>query len=129
MYYYQYTDLELQRLKELVAPFEAEGKEVHTLFNNLSMFEDAVRFAKYSVTGTFPKITSSTGLASIKEVVSKTRYHVSKSVLMRKLGWRLVEAEEGKQVRLDVFLEDLPSKTFKNADELLDEINPAKMKG
>lgn len=126
MYYYQYSDLELRRLRELASVYEAGGKEVYVLFNNLSMFEDAVRFMKYLSDGTFPRITASTSLASIEEVVAKTRYPVSKSVLIRKLGWRLVDAEEGKQARLSAFLDDLPIKIYKNAEELLDNIKSAK---
>jgi uncharacterized protein YecE (DUF72 family) len=61
MYYYQYSDLELRRLKELVSVYQAEGKQVCLLFNNLSMFEDAVRFNKCLSDGTFPRVTSSTG--------------------------------------------------------------------
>jgi hypothetical protein len=125
MYYYQYSDLELRRLKGLVSVYEVAGKEIYVLFNNLSMFEDAVRFTKYLSNGTFPRITSSTGLASIEEVVAKTRYPVSKSVLIRKLGWRLVDAEEGKQARLSLFLDDLSNKIYMNAEELLDDIKSA----
>jgi uncharacterized protein YecE (DUF72 family) len=128
MYYYQYSDLELRRLKELVSTYDAEGRIVYILFNNLSMFEDAVRFMKYLSDGSFPRITSSTGLASIEEVVCKTRYPISKSVLIGKLGWRLVNAEDGKQVRLSTFLGDLPIRTYKSAEELLDNIKSAKKK-
>jgi len=74
---------------------------------------------KYLSSGTFPKITSSTGLASIKEFLEKTRYPISKSVLIKKLGWRIVETEEGRQASLATVLADLPSKTYKNVEELL----------
>jgi uncharacterized protein YecE (DUF72 family) len=126
MYYYQYSDVELRKLKELVAPYEAEGKDVYVLFNNLSMFEDGLRFMAYLSNGAFPKITASTGLASIREVAGKTRYPVSKSMLIKRVGWRLVELEDGKQIRLDTVLANLPSKNFKNADELVDEIKSIK---
>jgi uncharacterized protein YecE (DUF72 family) len=126
MYYYQYSDIELQRLKELIAPYEKEGKEVYVLFNNLSMLEDGVRFMEYLVKRTFPKVTCSTGLASIKEVIEKTRYPTSKSVLIKKVGWRLVEVEEGKQARLSTFLDDLPCKSYKNADDLLKDLKSVK---
>lgn len=122
MYYYQYSDSELRRLKELVSPYEREGKDVYVLFNDLSMFDDGVRFMEYLSKGVFPKITSSTGLASVRSVVERTRYPASKSVLIRKLGWRLVEVEEGRQERLDSILAGLPSKTYKNVEELIDEI-------
>ena len=126
MYYYQYSDYELQELKELISPYEKEGKEVYVLFNNLSMFDDGIRFTEYLSKGVFPKVTGSTGLASIRSVVERTRYPISKSMLIKKLGWRLVEVEEGKQVRLGAILTDLPSKTYKNAEELLDDIKAAK---
>lgn len=125
MYYYQYSDDELRRLKELIKEYEADGKEVYVLFNNLSMFEDGLRFMEYLSKETFPKITSSTGLSSVKEVAERTRYPASKSVLIRKLGWKLVEAEKGKQIRLDSVLAGLPSKTYKNVDELLDDVKAA----
>jgi len=126
MYYYQYSNMELQRLKELIAPYKKEGKGVYILFNNLSMLEDGVRFMEYLAKGTFPKITCSTGLASIKEVIEKTRYPTSKSMLIKKVGWRLVEVEEGKQARLSTFLENLPSKSYKNVDDLLKDLKSVK---
>jgi len=126
MYYYQYSNVELQRLKELIARFEREGKEVYVLFNDLSMFEDATRFKEYLLKGTFSKITSSVGLASIREVAEKTRYPISKSMLVKRLGWRLVEVEEGKQARLSTFLDNLPSKTYKNTEELLEDVKSVK---
>jgi len=126
MYYYQYSNVELQRLKEFIATYEKEGKEVYVLFNNLSMFEDGARFMEYLSKGTFPKITCSTGLASIKEVIEKTSYPTSKSMLIRKVGWRLVEVDEGEQTRLNAFLENLPSKSYKNVDDLLKDLKSIK---
>jgi len=122
MYYHQYSDVELQKLKELITPYEKKAETVYVLFNNLSMFDDALRFTEYLLTSAFPKITSGKGLASVKEVVGKTRFPVSKSVLVKRVGWKLVELEDGKQVRLETFLKNLPLKTFKNMDELISEL-------
>jgi len=126
LYYYQYTDEELRRLSEIAKKFEAEGKTVYVLFNNLSMFEDGLRFMQYLSTGKFPKITETVGLGSVKNVIEKTRYPVTKSMLIKKAGWRLVEIEEGKQIRLEELLADLPSKTYKSAEEVLKELKSAK---
>lgn len=126
MYYYQYSDDELRRLRDIARRFEEEGKMVYVLFNNLSMFEDGLRFMEYLEKGKFPKITGAVGLESVKSVVEKTRYPAPKSMLVKKVGWRLVEVEEGKQVRLAELLAELPSKTFKNAEELLKELKTAK---
>jgi hypothetical protein len=122
MYYYQYTDEELRRLKELTAPYERRAKEIYVFFNNLSMFEDAKRFKQYLSSGAFPKITAQTGLASVKSVIQKTRYPTTKSVLIRKLGWRLVETEQGQQIRLETLLKNLLSKSYNSAGELLTEL-------
>jgi hypothetical protein len=85
------------------------------------MFEDALRFIKYLAEGTFPKITAATGLASIREVIEKTRYPATKSMLIKRLGWRLVEVEHGKQIRLEALLTGLPSKTYENVEKLIDD--------
>ncbi len=129
MYYYQYSDAELRKLKEFVASYEGKGRGVYVLFNNLSMFEDGMRFMEYLSKGTFPRVTGLAGLASVKGVVEKTRYPIAKSMLIKRLGWRLVEVEKGKQVRLESVLADLPSKSFRSADELVDEIRSVKKLG
>lgn len=126
MYYYQYTDDELRRLKELVSPYERKASGVYVLFNNLSMFEDAARFKAYLSKGFFPKITGSVGLASVKRVAEKVRYPIAKSMLFKRLGWRLVEVEEGKQMRLEALLTDLPSKSYGSLEQLIDEIKAVK---
>jgi hypothetical protein len=54
--------------------------------------------------------------------MEKTRYPAAKSMLLKKLGWRLVEVEEGKQVKLNELLKDVPSKTYGSVEEVLQEI-------
>jgi len=41
---------------------------------------------------------------------------------LTKLGWRLVEMEEGRQVRLNELLKDIPSKTYGSVEEVLREV-------
>jgi len=122
MYYYQFSDAELKRLYQLLEPLKAEGKQIYVLFNNLSMFDDALRFMHYLETDSFPSLTGAVGLESVRSVMEKTRYPVAKSVLLKKLGWRLVEVEEGKQVRLNELLKDVPSKAYGSVEEVLREV-------
>lgn len=126
LYYYQYSDQELRSLAETARNFESRGKMVYVLFNNLSMFDDGIRFMHYLSEGKFPRVTGSVGLESVKNVVGKTRYPAAKSLLIRKVGWRLVEVAEGNQVRLAELLSELPSKTYRSADELLKELERLK---
>jgi len=122
MYYYQYTDLELVKLHKLIEPFESEGKEVYVFFNNLSMFEDGLRFTAYLKKGEFPSLTGVVGLESVRKVMERTRFPMVKSELLKRLGWRIVELEDGRQVRLEDLLKDIPSQKYESAEEALREI-------
>jgi len=55
-------------------------------------------------------------------MMERTRYPATKSVLLTKLGWRLVEVEEGRQVRLNELLKDIPSKAYGSVEEVLREV-------
>ena len=122
LYYYQYSDDELKRLFNIAREYETKAEEVYVLFNNLSMFDDAIRFKHYIEKGKFPSLTKNVGLESVREVLSKTRYPASKSMLLKKVGWKLVEIEKGRQIRLEDVLREIPSKTYNNLDELMKEI-------
>jgi len=122
LYYYQFTDDELKQLHSLVKPVEAERKEVYVLFNNLAMFDDGLRYKRYIETGEFPSLSGAVGIECVKRVMEKTRYPAEKSTLLKRLGWRLVEIEEGEQVRLSDLLKGMPSKTYQDVQEVLREI-------
>jgi len=122
LYYYQYTDDELKQLRRMVQPFERDGKETYVLFNNLAMFDDATRFVHYVKTGSFLSLTEAVRIDSVRRVIEKTRYPITKSVLSERLGWKLVEFEKGKQTRLEELLKPLASKSYENVEEVLQEI-------
>ncbi len=127
MYYYQYTDMELRKLKELIMPYEGKAMEVYVLFNNLAMFEDGVRFTQYASKNIFPKVTGAIGLGSVKSIVEKIRYPITKNMLIKKHGWKLVEVQEGKQDKLETILIDLSSKSYSSAEELVKELKSARI--
>jgi len=122
LYYYQYTDHELKQLHKLVQPFEHSGNEVYVLFNNLAMLEDATRFAHCVKTGSFPSLTGADGIDSVRRVIEKTRYPITGSLLLKRLGWKLVELEQGKQTRLEGLLKPLASKSYGSVEEVLQGI-------
>ena len=122
MYYYQYTDSELERLYDQIKGFNGSSCEVYVLFNNLSMFEDAKRFLHFLEKKKFPSLTGSVGLDSVMSVVERARYPLTKSMLMEKFGWRVVELEAGKQIRLEEILKNLPSKNYDNKEKVIKEI-------
>jgi len=122
MYYYQYSDEELSELHRIVKSLESGGREVYVLFNNLSMFEDASRFLCFIKNGRFPHLTLR-GTDSIRVLLSRIKYPLTKSVIMKRIGWRLIELDGKKQVKLEDLLKDIPSRTYKNADEILREVS------
>jgi len=122
MYYYQYADAELVQLHKLIRLFESKGKEVFVFFNNLSMLEDGLRFVTYLKKGEFPSLTGAVGLDSVRKVMERTRFPMVKSELLKRLGWRVVELEVGRQVRLESLLKDIPSKMYGSVEEVLREI-------
>ncbi|MEM1506879.1 MAG: DUF72 domain-containing protein [Candidatus Bathyarchaeia archaeon] len=122
MYYYQYTNDELRALYEVVKGFEGSERSVYVLFNNLSMFEDARRFVSFIKEGCFPRLHESFGVNSIKSIISRVRYPATKNSLADKVGWRLIEFEDGRQIRLKELLASIPAKTYKSPENVLEEI-------
>ena len=122
MYYYQYADAELVQLYKLIKLFESKGKEVFVFFNNLSMLEDGLRFIAYLKKDEFPSLTGAVGLDSARKVMERTRFPIVKSELLKRLGWKIVELEVGRQVRLEGLLRDIPSKKYASMEEVLREI-------
>ena len=122
MYYYQYADAELVQLYKLIKLFESKGKEVFVFFNNLSMLEDGLRFIAYLKKDEFPSLTGAVGLDSVRKVMERTRFPIVKSELLKRLGWKIVELEVGRQVRLEGLLRDIPSKKYASMEEVLREI-------
>ncbi|MEM1515082.1 MAG: DUF72 domain-containing protein [Thermoproteota archaeon] len=122
LYYYQYTNDELKRLYEVVKKYDYLEMGVYVLFNNLTMFDDARRFKLYVESGIFPPLTGSYGIDSIKKLISIIKYPDTKKTLIDKVGWRLVEIEPDKQVRLSEILSAVPDKAYKRPEEVLEEI-------
>lgn len=122
LYYYQHTNDELKKLYEAVKRFEDLEGGVYVLFNNLAMFDDARRFKFYVENGYFPPLTGSYGMEAIRALVSSAKYPATKKTLMDKIGWRLVELEPNRQVRLSEILSPLPDRPYKSSDDILEEI-------
>jgi len=122
MYYYQYSDEELKRLYGFARSFEDEGKGVYVLFNNLTMFDDASRFKRYVECCKFPSLTEKVGIESVREVIAGIKFPVTKSTVFKVAGWKLVQLEDGRQIRVDQLLKDMPLRTYKSIDEVLQEV-------
>jgi uncharacterized protein YecE (DUF72 family) len=122
MYYYQYSNEELVNLYEKTKFLDAGNRQVYVFFNNLTMFEDAQRFRSFAESGFFPRLTIS-GKEAVKIAVSRTRYPTTKAALIEKIGWKLVELEDRKQVKMADLLKQLLHNNYDNPDIVIKELN------
>ncbi len=114
---YQFTDREL---KEIDQKAIRVGSKVAVLsFHGLKMNTDAVRFQQYESTGKFVPATSSTGIDSVRSVLSEDLdFPISKANLIAHQGWKVVDVSLDKRVHLSDLLAKIPEKTFHSVDEV-----------
>ncbi|MEM2320903.1 MAG: DUF72 domain-containing protein [Candidatus Bathyarchaeia archaeon] len=122
LYYYQYTNDELRRLYDIVEKYEDLEMGAYVFFNNLTMFDDARRFKFYIRSGSFPPLTGNYGLEAVKALICSAKYPTTKRSLIERVGWRLIEIDPSKQARLSEVLNAIPEKTYKNPEEILEEL-------
>lgn len=123
LYYYEYSNSELENLKRKI--MKVRAREVYVLFNNLSMFNDAVRFKTYLETGRFPPLMDAYGMEAAWKLLKNLKLPSTKKNLLAKIGWRLLEIKPGKQYPLKTILSNIPDKTYKSSSELLKEVEKA----
>ena len=97
--------------------FEKDGTVVYVLFNNLSIFEDVPRFEHFLEKNWFPRVTGEVGSESLRVLTWKIHYPVTKAVLLRRLGWKLVDLEEWKQARLGEMLHNVSQEIILNLED------------
>jgi hypothetical protein len=124
LYYYEYSNSELENLKRKILNVK-DVKETYVLFNNLAMFNDAVRFKTYLETGSFPPLTDAYGVEAAWRIIKNLRLPASRRALIGKVGWRLLEVKPGKQYPLKTILSKIPDKTYKDSSVLLKEVEKA----
>jgi len=123
MYYYQFTDRELEQVQAKATKIGVNSERTYLLFNNLTMFEDAKRLAQYLKTGRFTPLSEAIGWDSVRETIGKTKYPISKSSLLKYFGWRLVEVKRGEQVRLSQLLSKLSRRSYGSPEEITNELS------
>jgi hypothetical protein len=85
------------------------------------MFEDAQRFLTFAESGIFPRPAIS-GKEEVMIVISKTRYPTTKDALINRIGWKLVELEDRKQIKLAELLKQLSHSNCDNPNAVIKEL-------
>ena len=88
-------------------------------FHYVRMYKDAARLKTYKQTGRFPKVTSSTGLSSLEEILREdARFPMDKQELVKDQGWKLLDLTAEERVHARDLLEKLPEGEYGSVDEI-----------
>ncbi|HEX68882.1 MAG TPA: DUF72 domain-containing protein [Candidatus Bathyarchaeota archaeon] len=118
---YQPTDEELKEIDKLAS--EGDHDKVMLCFHFVKMYKDAIRFKIYKQTGSFPMVTSSTGLDSLAEILKEdARFPASKGQLQSSQGWKLIDLTRDKRIRASELLRLLPEKRYGCVEEVINEL-------
>lgn len=119
---YQPTDKDLKEIDRRAT--SGNFQKVVLSFHFVRMYKDAARLKTYKQTGKFPKITRSTGLSSLEEVLREdTKFPATRKELIHNQGWKLFDVTEEKRILAEDFLKKLPEKTYNNINEIIDTLH------
>lgn len=115
---YQPTDKELTEMDSRASSTKS-GKIVMS-FHFVRMYKDAARMKIYKQTGRFPRVTGSTGLSSLEEVLDEdARFPTTKQALISSQGWKLFDLSAQARIHAGELLQRLPEKTYFSLSEVI----------
>jgi len=92
-------------------------------FHSVTMYRDAARLVKFKREGRFPRITGSTGLPSLREVLqTDARFPATKHQVIERLGWKVFDMTDQRRNHASEILSKLPDKTYMNFEELMTDL-------
>lgn len=114
---YQFTDDELLAIDQKI---ESISPRIAALsYHGVRMNTDAARYMQYKKTGTFLPVTSFTGVDSARVVLSEdAQFPSSKSELIEKQGWKVIDLNVDERVHLSELLLKVPDKVYDSVDEV-----------
>jgi uncharacterized protein YecE (DUF72 family) len=118
---YEPTDEELIEMDNKAS--RTNSQRIVMSFHFVRMYKDAARMKIYKQTGKFPKVTGSTGLSSLQEVLGEdTIFPSTKQELVRSQGWKLFDLSEDRRAHVRDLLQQLPEKTYSNISGIIDDV-------
>ncbi|HWR26628.1 MAG TPA: DUF72 domain-containing protein [candidate division Zixibacteria bacterium] len=115
---YQFDDSELMEIDRRVK--EKNREKEYLTFHGARMYKDAARLKIYEKSGTFPNLTKTSGLASLRAILEEdAKFPAAKSKLIEKQGWKVFDLTEKEHVHASTVLEKLPDGTYASAEEVV----------
>jgi hypothetical protein len=118
---YQPTDEELVEIdkKAMSSAFQ----KIVMSFHFVRMYKDAARLKIYKETGRFPKVTRSTGMTSLEEILSEdASFPATKEEVISSQGWKLFDVTDDKRVQAREFLQRLPEGKYNSVAEVIEAL-------
>lgn len=118
---YQFTDEELLTIDHEI---ESINPRIAALsYHGVKMNIDAARYMQYKKTGQFVPITDFTGIDSARVVLFEdTQFPISKSELIEKQGWKVIDLNLDKRGHLAELLVNIPDKMYNSVDEVAEAL-------
>jgi uncharacterized protein YecE (DUF72 family) len=115
---YQFDDKELREIREKAV--KGKEKKVVLSFHGLKMYLDAARFKVYNEKLTFPPVTRSVGLSSLREVLNEdAKFPSTKKALIEHQGWKVFDISPTERIHSSEILTKLPEKSYASLDEVI----------
>jgi len=117
-------ELSDDELREIDAASRTTGSDRMVFaFHGVRMYKDAARFLEFRSTGALLPATKGQGTLAIAEALAPdARFPLTRNELLRDHGWKVVTAEDGRNVHASEYLARLPHRTFRSLDEALRSI-------
>ena len=118
---YEFDDSELGDISKKAS--EPKFEKSILAFHGVRMYRDAGRIKSFIEKGYFPRITSSLGADSIREVLAEdARFPSTKSNLIKDQGWKVFQDILAVR-RISTILENMPDRQYESLDDLMIEMN------
>jgi uncharacterized protein YecE (DUF72 family) len=115
---YQFDDAELIEIDRRVK--EKSREKEYLTFHGARMYKDAARLKVYEKSGTFPNLTKTTGLASLRTVLEEdAKFPATKRELIEKQDWKVFDLTEEEHVHASTLLEKLPDGKYASVEEVV----------
>jgi uncharacterized protein YecE (DUF72 family) len=118
---WQFTDGELLTIDHKVASINPRIAAMS--YHGVKMNMDAARYMQYKKTGSFVPITDFTGVDSARAVLFEdTQVPLSKTELIEKQGWKVIDLTLDTRVHLSDLLANIPDKTYNSVNEIAEAL-------
>jgi len=116
MYYYKYTNDDLISLKERIEEIFGNYNTIYVLFNNIDMYDDAMRFISLLKGEKLPP--ERWGVDALLERLSDVTFPISKRELLNNYGKRKFFKSPSEYVTVSTYLNKIPDRSYNSLQEL-----------